>query len=289
MKKNLSKWSLQLFAEEVSVQTVQTDSGDDNNGQTVAAAQPTQNTEGATSANAVPTPEAKFRELIKGEYKQQFADEIQKIINQRFKNQKVLEAQVEKMQRINSVLGVKYGIDANDSDAILAAVEGDESVYEEAAYKAGMNVDVFKEHLKGQEALRQLQEQGKQERRQQVVRILNTQAEGVKAKFGDATFDWQSEYATNAKFKGFIDSGASVEEAYVALNFEKINAQNIAKAAEQAKSAVASDIIANGYRPVEGSVQGQAPIKTSINPLSLSDAQFDEIMEKVRRGEHVYF
>lgn len=290
--KKAKEWSLQLFAEDSTAQAQQGETGEVTDDTAVAAAQPIQNPEDNASGNAEEmSADERFRQLIKGEYKEQYAAETQRLINQRFKQQKELEAQVEaltgRQNRLNSVLGVKYGIDASDSDAILAAVEADEDVYAEAAYKAGMNVDTFKEHLKGQEALRQIQEQSRRERRTQLIGAFNRQADEVKTKFGDTSFDWQNEYAGNPRFKNFIDSGASIEEAYVALNFARINEQAAAKAAEQARAAVTNDIIANGRRPVEGSVINQTRVQSTVSPLSYSDAQIDEMMEKVRRGEKV--
>lgn len=290
--KKTTEWSLQLFAEDGSAGVAQAETGEVREDTAAVAAQPTQQTEGQPSEKAAePSADEKFRQLIKGEYKQQFAAESQKVFNQRFRNYKELEAQVEELKdrnnRMNSVLGVKYGIDSSDSDAILAAVEADEDVYAEAAYKAGMNVDTFKEHLKGQEAIRQIEERSRHERRVQLVRVLDGQAEEVKKKFGDAGFDWQSEYANNPRFKGFIDSGASVEEAYVALNFARLNEQTAAKAAAQARAAVTNDIIANGRRPVEGGNASQTQVRSTVSPLSFSDAQIDEMMERVRRGEKI--
>ena len=91
------------------------------------------------------------------------------------------------------------------------------------------------------------------------------------------------------QFKNFIDSGASIEEAYVALNFARINEQAAARAAEQARAAITDDIIANGRRPVEGSAVANARVDNAIRPRDLTDAQFDKIMEDVRRGKKVYF
>lgn len=89
-------------------------------------------------------PEEDFDTLIKGKYKEQYQANVDAIINKRFKNAKANEeklkaneATMAKLQPLFNAMAAKYGIKADDIDAIIEAADKDNSNYEQAAYDNG--------------------------------------------------------------------------------------------------------------------------------------------------------
>ena len=91
-----------------------------------------------------------FDEMIKkgGEYAEEFNKRTQDIIDKRFKKSKQAEEMLTKQSPIMDTLARKYGIDATDVEGIMKALEDDNSMYEEAAFKEGLSVEQYKEKAK---------------------------------------------------------------------------------------------------------------------------------------------
>lgn len=269
-------WSLQLFADGEAAEAAQTATGDEQNAGDA----------GQQEANV----ENEFNELIKGKYKDIYSKNVQSIIDKRFKQTKELEKQVKANASINAMLSAKYGIDANDTDALAQAISADDSWLEEAAYEQGMTVDQYKLVLEGEQAKQELAELKRQERREQLTEYFTTQAEAVKTKYNDPDFDFWSMYNGNRQFQAMINSGVDVETAYKVTYIDNISAKVANAAAAQAKRAVTNDIIANGRRPVEGGMKAnQAPVSSRINIKGLTDQQIEDYIEQARKGKHITF
>lgn len=269
LKKTI-KWHLQLLAEagagEGTGEATQ---------QTDAAGQQTDTSAEGQGAQTK-TPDEEFADLINGQYKEQFHNHTQKIINQRFKETKSLEAQIEKNRQINEALALKYSLDPNDTDAILKSVSEDNSLYEDAAYEEGLTVDQYKEKLKGKQAIAKLEAMERAEQRRQLAQAIEAQSNEIKQKYNDPSFDFWGEYNSNAEFKGLIDARVPMETAYKVINQQRMIDNASKKAAADASKAVTNDIIANGRRPVEGGIRSQTAVSTTIdvnNIKSLADIE----------------
>lgn len=282
--RKLSDWHLQLFAGEAAAEGAAT--GEAEQAEAGAAVQQGTETQAAAEQQ---TPAQSFEELINGPYKQEFGDRVQGIINNRFRESKVMEAELAKSKAINAVLSAKYKIDPNNTDALLVAVQGDESYYAEAAYENGMSVEAYKQKLKGDRAIAELADIRKNERKQQLLNHFKNESNKVRQQFGDESFDFQQAYAENEDFKSIIDAGGTVERAYKFMNMDKIAAQERQQAADAARRAVANDIMANGQRPVEGGMRSQPPVSTQIDVNNLTDQQMDELIAQARSGRPVTF
>ena len=70
---------------------------------------------------------AKFKELIKGEYKDEFQRMMQDNLNRRFKETDELRRQNEAVRPLLELMAGKYGVqDASDIEAIREAAEADD-------------------------------------------------------------------------------------------------------------------------------------------------------------------
>lgn len=281
--KKILEWHLQMHAGEGAAEGAAT--GDTQNTEGAADLQDT--TEETQQAETQENAAEDFESLIKGRYKDDFDSKVQGIINKRFRETKGMEAELTKSRQINSVLSAKYGIDPNDTDGILAAVQGDESYYEDAAMENGMTVDAYKQKLKGDRAIAELENIQKNERRQQLLNFFNGEAEKVRQKYGDSTFDFQNTYNSNEEFRHMINGGVPVEAAYKVINMEKLSAQKEKQAAENAERKVTNSIIANGRRPAEGGMKGQPPVSQRVDIRNLTDEEMDALEERARRGEKI--
>ena len=281
--KKIPDWHLQLHAGEGAAEG--------------AATGETQNTEGAADlqdttgetqqAETQNNAEEDFDSLIKGRYKDDFDSKVQGIINKRFRETKGMEAELTKSKQINSVLSAKYGIDPTDTDALLAAVQGDESYYEDAAMENGMTVDAYKQKLKGDRAIAELEAIQRNDRRQQLLNHFEGEAEKVRQKYGDDSFTFQDTYNSNEEFRSMINGGVPVEAAYKVINMERLSAQKEKAAAENAERKVTNSIIANGRRPAEGGMKGQPPVSQRVDIRNLTDEEMDALEERARRGEKI--
>ena len=74
----------------------------------------TETIEEAEVKEEAPKETKSFEELIKGEYKKDFDERVQNIINQRFKDHKSLQEKLEKLGPLEEFLTKRYGKEAGD-------------------------------------------------------------------------------------------------------------------------------------------------------------------------------
>lgn len=234
---------------------------------------------------------ATFEELIKGEYKADFEKSIQKAIGRRMSGAKANEQKLAAMQPIMQALASKYGVsDANDIASIAKYVDEDESLYEDAAYKAGMSVDQYKRvsmleaenQRLNAEKVRAEQRQKAQEQYEKWVE----EAEQVKAEFPN--FDLNT-MLQNESFQNLLRAGVDLKHAYVAMDADNIIPDVMGYTAQQVAKKTAATIAQRGNRPVEGGMSGQAASKTHVDVSKLTDAEIEEYVRRSSRGEMITF
>ncbi len=81
-----------------------------------------------------------FEQLIKGEYREEFAKRTQELIDKRFAKAKASEEQLAALSPLVEMLQEKYGTDAKDPAALVKAVLDDDSYYEAEAMQKGIDV-----------------------------------------------------------------------------------------------------------------------------------------------------
>lgn len=232
---------------------------------------------------------AKFREMIKGEYKEYYDAEVQNIIKNRFKNAEAKAAQFDKATQALDRVFAKYGVESGDYDALSAALDGDDSLWEDEAFERGMTVEQLKRIKKMEQENRALKEQITQRQNQeQADRLLaawQQQAEETKAVYPD--FDFSAEVNGNPKFKQLLQSNVDVKTAYEVIHLNDVLSTGMNMAARHAERKVASSVAAGARRPAESGVskQGATIHKTDVTKFTKADRK--EIIRRVQRGEKI--
>lgn len=244
---------------------------------------------------AADTPEARkaqFEEMIKGDYKDVFAERTQKIIDERFKKTKGLEEKLKSINPILETLSVKYGTDANDIDALLKAIDDDESYFQQAALDRGMTVKQYKETVALERQNAELQEAlQKQQQAEEVDKIFaewNQQASDFSERYQIKDFDLRTEIE-NPDFANLLKSGVSVEAAYKAIHFDDMVGGAMAHTAAKVKEDLVKSINGRASRPAEGAVASHSAttFKTDVNALTKQDIM--ECLRRAERGETITF
>ena len=234
-----------------------------------------------------------FENMIKkgGEYHEEFNKYSQKIINDRFKKTKGLQEQLDSQSVIMQTLAKKYGVDATDVDALTKAIDADNSMWEEAAFKEGLTVEQYREKQKLERENARLSEALEQQKSQagaeQIYANWIAEADAVKAKYG-VEFDMAAEME-NPEFTQLLGNGVSFEAAYKTIHFDEMVNGAMAVTAQNVQRAMVNKIISRSNRPTENGVSSASNKVFKTDPSKFTDADLDEIKRRVARGEEISF
>ena len=233
-----------------------------------------------------------FEDLIKGEYKDEFAKRTQGIIDERFKKTKGIESELNDFKAIGQRLSEKYGVDANDKKALLAAIDNDESFYEREALEKGLTVSQLKEIKAIERENAQLKEaQEKAAAKEHSEKIYSDwlhQGEELKQKYGLQDFDLAKE-AENPDFCRMLEMGISLESAYKAIHIDDMIGGAMAATAQNVRKSIVDNVANRSGRPSENAASSPNSqiFKTDVNSLTKADRE--EIERRVMRGEEITF
>lgn len=265
-------------------------SATDGNNEGSSSAAESKETDVTTTSNTLEARRAAFEDLIKGEYKDIFAERTQAIIDRRFKETKNLEAQLNAAKPVLDMMMSKYKIADGDFNKLTKAIETDDAYWEEAAEEAGLTVEQYKTVQKLEREnieLRRAQQQAEGQRRMNdQLNNWYRQAEEVKAIYPD--FDFRAECA-NTDFIGLLKAGIPVQKAYETVHLDELITGAATVAARQAEQNVVANIRNKASRPAENGTfsQGGATIKSDVSALTKADRA--EIARRVARGEMIKF
>ena len=253
-----------------------------------AVQQQPQATEQKDAANDA---QARWEALKKGEFAELYGKDVQQAIQDRFKNQKDLQAAMDKLEPALKVLRERAGVESNDE--LVDHIMDDDSIYEEEASEAGMTVEAYRNFLKFKEEHDQrLQAQAQQERAEFLnkhYQKLAQQAEALRAQFPDINLDKELQNEQFMRLTG-PDIGLSVEDAYFAVHHKDLGPQMMAYGMQRARNQMAQTIMVNGSRPREGGLNNQnTAADMKVNPNTLSRRERDAIRARVHAGKRVTF
>lgn len=233
---------------------------------------------------------AKFEELIKGEYKDLYDARVQDIIRQRLRGN---EATVQKYNALSPVLELlagKYGVKADDVEALSKAIEEDESFYEDEALEKGMTVQQVKEIRKMERENAQLRAQMEAQRSRQQAdaqyAAWTQQAEQVKQIYPG--FDIRAEIQ-NEQFRNLLMSNVPVQTAYEVVHKDELIPAAMQFTAQKVTEKVANAVRAGQRRPAEGAMAGPGAVSIKSDVSQLTRADREEIARRVARGEKIRF
>lgn len=225
-----------------------------------------------------------------GEYKDIFDEQVQRVIDRRFRETKNLEQQLGRHQPIIDMLMQRYGIADGDPAKLLEAVENDDAYWTQAAEEAGLSVEQFKRFQKIQRENAAMKEEARRRQSREAAdrQLAKWDAEAEEARKVYPSFDLNVE-AQNPLFVSLLRSGIPVQHAYEVIHMEEIKAASAQQAAAQTEKRVVDGIRAKGARPPENGTAAQSAFTIKDDPSKLTRKDREEIIRRVARGERISF
>lgn len=232
-----------------------------------------------------------YRDLVNSEeYKDIHTQETQRIIDRRFRETSALQQQVQQYQPVIDMLTQRYGTPDGDIAKLTAALEDDTAYWQDAADKAGMSVEAYKQVQKlTRENARLIEQQKRQQGADAAQRQIErwyTEGEAVKQKY--PSFDLETE-AKNPQFVSMLKSGVPVEHAYKVLHMDEIVTDATRTAAAVTEKRVVDNVRAKGARPQENGTASQSAFTVKDDVTKLTKKDRAEIARRAARGEIITF
>lgn len=237
--------------------------------------------------------EAEFRALVGkgGKYAEAFTKQFQTAFNDRFKDAKGNEERLAKVQPLLDTLAAKYGMEDADPDKLFTAIDQDTTFWEDAAGKAGFDdADQYRQFAKLQRDNARMNEAMQQrdaaERMQQQVQTWAADAMELKNS-GDYDFDPVTELK-DPDVRKLLKAGIPFRSAYETVHMDEIKTMIAKRASSSTEKRVVDNVRAKGTRPREnGSASGAGVSFNPADPSTWTDAQFKEVLRRVKSGEEI--
>ena len=264
-------FTLQFFAEE---------SGDAG----VAAADAGQQTGAEQLSDAgngnAPDRDAEFDRMIQGDYADAYHKKVEGIVQNRLRNSK---AKLAELDGISQELARRYGVNAADTQGLLAALRADRAYIREQADENGVSEDV-QAQLNELKAIRE-------------AKAAEDNYNQLKARLGEGVEETQAIYPSfnleaemgDPRFTQFIANGLSVKDAYEILHKDEIIGGAMQYTAKKVQEKVVNDIKARGLRPAENGAASQSSARQTVDIAGLGREGIDKIIERAKRGEKITF
>lgn len=286
------EYSNVLFGKQPGAQPDAAGAGAEGQGQQASPSDAGRGQEGEvqTTSSTLDDRRRAFKELVTGEYKDVYGEEVQRLIDRRFKDTKSLEDRVSRSQPVLDMLMQRYKIADGDMDKLARAVENDDAYWSQAAEEAGLSVEQYKQfqRLERENAALlnfQRQQRSQQAAEQQLQRWYG-EAEQVKGLY--PSFDLNAE-VQNPQFLSMLRAGVPVQHAYEVVHMDDIKAGAARMAAQATEKQVTDGIRARGARPQENGTTAQSgfTVKDDVSKLSKKDRA--EIARRAMMGEKITF
>lgn len=244
------------------------------------------------------TPEERrraFGEMVQGEYSDVFQEMMQRAIDKATENIR----QNPQVARLTQALANAYGVDTDDMDGLIEAVENgrvkDEKYYEDLAQQRGVSVKTARELDKMESDLKrsntrnaQLQAMQQEATRQQRVSQIQAQWEAQAAQLKTQYPDFElQEVLANEQVADLMRRGVSLPDAYRAAYFDHIMQQATAQTAQKVEQGVAARIQQRAGRPGENGTRPGGAVTTHVDVASMSRRQLEDLERRARRGEKI--
>lgn len=229
-----------------------------------------------------------FRALVDGEYKDQYTEDTQRIIDRRFRETKNLETQLSQQKPILDMLMQRYKIADGDLGKLAQAIENDNAYWSQAAEEAGMSVEQYKQFQKLQRENAQLLQAQRRSQNQQAaekqIQKWYQEAEAMKADYPGFDLGRESQ---DPQFLSMLRSGVPVKLAYEVMHMDEIKSTVAQTTAQQTERQVVEGIRAKGARPAENGTSSQSGFVVKDDPAKWTKKDRAEIVRRVQRGEQI--
>jgi len=229
---------------------------------------------------------SKFKELIKGEFKEEYKTSLQEQLGRRLKNQ--APAVDPGQQAIYDHLKFAYGTD--DPQQLLSILESDNRLFQDRADKMGITVEDYKRQMKLD--IREAQINDAEQKRIEDEEAANiyqgwiADSEQVKAAYPNFDLEAESE---NQDFTDLLAKGVKLQQAYELIHMQELMDGTARMVANTVSRNTIDNVRARGVRPAENGITEQPGTVRKSNVNDLTDKDLDNIIERVNRGEKISF
>ncbi len=229
-----------------------------------------------------------FDALVGGEYRQQFLGAVQGILSRSEQAARQLRDQAAEVKPLLDLLGERYGVKSGKVADLVAAIDADSEFFEAAAMREGLSVEQYRRMLKMRaenSALKEAQQRAEQVRqRDDAWKRWDAEAEICRQQFPG--FDMRTE-CMDPKFVDLLGAGIDVVTAYKAVHHDELVDTAVAQARTDTKKQVADTIRSGAGRPRENQMGGQGASDGKLDVANMSEAQFEELLRRAKRGETI--
>lgn len=258
-------------------------------GQIVYGKAQTQGDDGQAREDTSDNRQAQYQEF-KTRFKDELDSEIQGIIKGRLKKADATQRQLDGLAPLMQMLGTKYGVDPSDAEAIVKAVQDDDSYYEDEALEKGLTVAQLKE-------IKRLEAENAEFKAAARERETDAQAQQIYARWLEQTEQAKQIYPgidlrTEAQDPGFMKllrAGVDVATAYSVIHRDEIMPAVMQYGAKQGEAAAAAKIKKSTQMPSENGLKQSPGATYKSDPSTLTHEDFERIRERVARGEKITF
>ena len=229
-----------------------------------------------------------YRDMVNGEMKDVYAEDIQRIINRRFKQQQPLETQLKEQQPIMDLLKQRYNVE--DVAGLMSALESDNVYWTAAAEEAGMSVEQYKEvqKMKRENAAFLAAEESRRQSAAQQAQAQKWLDESMALKEKFPAFDLAAELQ-NPHFQSMLKSGTPMEHAYKVMHFDELMQGVVQSTTASTEKRVTDNVRARGNRPAENGTVSQSAFTVKDDVSKLTKKERAEIAKRSMRGERMEF
>ena len=242
-------------------------------------------TSGTADSGAAPAqPKSTWDDILNDpEYKKAFDEQVQGIIQKRFRTSMEREQKYDKLNPALEMLAKKYGKDIGDFDGLAQAIVDDDSLYEAKAATMGVDVKTAKELTQNEIELTKLRSFRENNIKAQQARDhmsrLTAQANELRTEFPEFNLERELQNDTFVRLTA-PNSGLSVKDAFYAIHHKEIEAAKQQKLTQQAMAAATASVRAGQSRPKENGSTTPATI-TRVPPAQRSKAEREELKRRI--------
>ena len=235
-----------------------------------------------------------FEKLIRGEYKAEFDERVQRIIDRRFREARTLREESARMRPLLDALKAKYG--ESDAEKLLQRVEAENRTAGDGEKDTDSMPKIASE-TEGETARKDADEpEYRNAARAAILRdrgareILGAwKADEERIQKEIPGFSLQKEMR-DRRFCGLLRAGVDVGTAYETVHAAERMETAMRYAAERTREMTLNGIRARGLRPEENGLSGRGASRVSpMRVENMSRAQREDIERRCARGEKVYF
>lgn len=233
----------------------------------------------------------KWKNMIKGEFKDEYNQSVQKVINDRFKQTKEMEERLSH-RRKSLILWHSAMLDKTaDADDMLRALEEDDSMFEERAMAKGMSTEQYREFYRlekqNEEFRRAAEETQRIRQADETYSKWMSEADALKEIYPNFSFDEEVE---NKDFLQLLQNGIDVRTAYEVAHHDEIMRGAMQMASAKTAERVTDGIRAKGLRPAEKWTNTSSkPVEQKIDISKLTAKDIDVLSKEAARGEKITF